>query len=368
MRVAVIGVGGVGSAALRFLAEAGHEVVGFERHALGHARGSSHGESRIYRLAHPDALYTSLMREALPLWDALEREAGEELLVRCGCLYFGPREHPEVHAVRAAIEGAGARCEVLDASECARRFPAIRLRSDEVGVLSDGGFLRSTRCVLANAELARLRGAWVVENAVIDEVRERGDGVEVVREGRADVFDRAVVAAGAWLPALLGLRSPLTVTKQQVVYMGIRERPEAFEPSRMPVWIDAASHDYGFPSDGRHAGVKVASHAAGAGFDPDRGDRPVDLSTEGDLVDRMVRRLPWLSRDVVGALACLYTNTPDEDFVVGLVPGAKRIAFASACSGHGFKFTVLMGRTVARVAVGEEPGIDLSRFAIERFM
>lgn len=360
----------MGSAAARFLAEAGHDVVGFEQHAVGHDRGSSHGESRIFRLAYRDPLHAGLMRAALPLWERLQQEAGEELLVRCGGLYLGPPDHAEMRDVAAGFAAAGSAHEALGPREAALRFPALRLEPGEVALWNaDAGFLRPTRCVAANARIARARGATILEGCRVEGLEQRRDSVRIATgEGKQD-FDRAVITAGPWLPGLVPRVStsrPLAVTRQQVVYLRIREGSELFDPSRMPIWIDAVTHDYGFPSDGRTSGVKVASHVPGEAFDPARADRPVDLERERGLIERVTRRLPALSGDVLSSSVCLYTSTPDEDFVVDRAPGMDRVSFVSACSGHGFKFTVLMGRIAARIACDEDPGVDISRFRLPR--
>jgi sarcosine oxidase len=164
MKIAVVGIGGTGSAAARHLARAGHQVVGFEQFAIGHDRGSSHGHSRIIRYTYPDLLYTQMMGDAYPLWAELEEEAGEELFVRCGGLYLGPRAHPEIGATEQSLRQAGLEYSVLSAEALRERFPAFRLQSGEVALWQrDSGFLRADRCVLANARLARAYGAVLRE-------------------------------------------------------------------------------------------------------------------------------------------------------------------------------------------------------------
>jgi glycine/D-amino acid oxidase-like deaminating enzyme len=417
MRIAVIGIGGTGSAAARFLASAGHEVVGFEQFRLGHERGSSHGESRIIRYTYPDPFYTRLMRDAYPLWAALEAEAREELFVRCGGLYFGRADHRDLDAVAEALGACGLPFEDLTPREVGARYPAFRLGPNERAIFQEAsGFLRATRCVLANARLARARGATIHEETVVRavepiggggrgaEVRiERGGAVGAIEGGgavrgsggaRAGAngetlrFDAAIVTAGPWMGRLLArLGLPLTVTRQEIVYLRVARNAERFAPARFPVWIDAGALMYGIPMDGRVDGVKVGAHHLGAVVDPDRRPSAVEEAAVRRVAAYAAERFPDLAAEATHTQACLYTNTPDEDFIVDRVPGAPDIWLVSGCSGHGFKFTVLLGKIAAELAtegkargagaasLGEERAAslgplharDLARFALARF-
>lgn len=371
MKVIVVGIGGTGSAAARFLAGAGHEVVAFEQFEVGHTRGSSHGESRIIRYTYPDEVYTRMMGEAYPLWRALEEDAGETLLARTGGVFFGDSAGPVLAAARAALDGNGVPYEMLDAAETRHRFPALRLAETEAALHQpDMGFLRATACVRANVRLARALGVDVRERTAVQEVAQRGDKAVVTTEAREEhVCDRVLVTAGPWMGRLFAsLRLPLRVTRQQVVYL----RPEAgaardFQPGRLPVWIDADANVYGFPSDGHVEGVKLASHHLGEAVDPEGARRPPDASYAAQMADYATLRFDGLARQVTHAETCLYTNTPDEDFIIDAVPDMPRVWLVSGCSGHGFKFTVLLGQIAAEAAtLGVTPPY-LSRFALRRF-
>src|SRR3954468_22679398 len=160
MRIAILGLGGVGSAAARFLAAAGHTVIGLEQFALDHDRGSSYGGSRIIRRVYPDALYARLMEAAYPLWEELEAVSGEELLVRCGGFFFGPVGHPEMVATESALAQVGVPYDRWPGAEAARRLPPFRLAANEYGLFEpESGFLRASRCVRASARGARAAGA-----------------------------------------------------------------------------------------------------------------------------------------------------------------------------------------------------------------
>jgi sarcosine oxidase len=367
MRVAVIGVGGTGSAALRFLAQAGHQAVGFEQFQVGHDRGSSHGETRIIRYTYPDVLYTRMMADAYPLWEALQEGAGEELFVRCGGLMFGPEDNQRLADTEASLIEARLPYEKLSPNAVKDRFPAIRLHPREIGLYQkDTGFLRAGRCVRANARLAVEAGADLREKCAVQSVQPDGDTVRIQVDDAAETFDRVIVTAGAWMNRLLPTTLPLRVTRQQVVYLKIADNPDALAPGRFPVWMDAESRHYGFPADGVIPGLKMAAHAPGAVVDPDRVRRETDDDYRETMAAYGASRFEGLEPEVVSSHTCLYTNTPDEDFVLDRVEGAP-VWIVSGCSGHGFKFTVLLGKIAADLATGGAYPRDLSRFSMSRF-
>ncbi len=344
-------------------------MTAFEQFAAGHARGSSHGPSRIIRRSYEDPIYTRLMGLAFPLWDELERAAAQPLWVRCGTLLVGPEAHERMRATREALVASDVAHELLDAREVAARFPAFALDPGEAGLFEPaGGFLRSDDVISATLRLAREAGARIIEDARVVDVAPRGEGVVVRTERGSAEFDVAIVAAGAWIDRLIPeLRGHLRVTRQQVMHLAVAEHPERFDSARMPTWIDAHGSDYGFPSDGRVEGVKVASHDAGPRIDPDGDDRVVDLERERATIERIRRRLPGLSDRVLHAQACLYTWTADEAFVLDRLAEAPQIIACTGCSGHGFKFTTLLGNLCADLAMGRELPADAARFSLARF-
>ena len=262
------------------------------------------------------------------------------------------------------MDAQGVEYEEACPEQAGERWPALRLQPGEVALFqADAGFLRASRCVAAAWRLAASAGATLREDAAVLQVRSSGGRAIVATEDGEEDFDACIVAAGAWMSRLVpALAQRLTVLKQQVVHLQCDS--EDLEPSRLPVWIDGASHDYGFPRDGVSPGVKVAHHLDGAEVDPDVDDRAVDLCREVELITRARRRIPALSSRVVHAEACLYTMAPDEDFVISRVPGMPGVVAASACSGHGFKFTPLTGRLAADLALGRELPEECAAFAM----
>lgn len=369
MKVAVIGVGGSGSAALRFLSAAGHEVVGFERFSLGHAMGSSHGASRLIRRTYPDAFHTHLMEDAYRLWSDLEQECDEELLVKCGGITFGPPDDPKWMATRKALADAGIDHEILDRRESASRFPAIDIGKGALAIFQkDSGYLRANRCLEAQIRSARRQGAGIRESSPVVALEEKAGRVSVSTDGGTEAFDRVIVTAGPWMSRLLApLGLPLRNALRQIVYLAVKGDPDLFRPGTLPVWIEHPSDFYGFPSDGLIDGIKIASHDAGHDFDPERPDRPAMEDALELVRDHALKRFPDLSGEILSSQSCLYTITPDERFIVDFASDSRRIVVCSGCSGHGFKFTVLLGKIVSEMAINGVRDAKLEPWSIRRF-
>jgi sarcosine oxidase len=360
----------VGAAAARFLAAAGHRVIGFEQFHLDHDRGSSYGGSRIIRRVYPDPLYARLMNAAYPLWEELERESGDFLFLRTGGFFFGPEGHPDMADTEAALSEVGVPFRRWSVAEAAAALPQFVLRDDEYGVFEpESGLLRASRCVLANARGARALGAGLREGVRVTAMEPGPSGIVLRWAGGAERFDRVVITGGPWTGELLKpwISLPLTVTRQQYAHFEVRGDRAAFSPERFPVWIDMAELFYGFPEHADQPGAKVALHVPGAAHHPDSPDREPAEADNEVLRRYLSRRLPGLSGRVLYEKVCLYTMTPDEDFIVDRLPGEPRVTFVGGLSGHGFKFTVLLGRIAALLAEDRDPRYDLSRFSLARF-
>lgn len=370
MRVAVLGLGGVGAAAARFLARDGHTVTGFEQFRLDHDRGSSYGGSRIIRRVYPDPLYAALMNSAYPLWEELERESGERLLCRCGGFFFGPEGHPEMTATEAALAEVGVPYRRWSAAAAMDHLSPFRLSEGEYGIFEpESGLLRASQCVLANARGAIAAGAQLRESARVDALEPHAEGVRLRVDGEWQEFDRLVVTAGPWTASLLApwVRLPLTVTRQQYAHLQVHGDPALFAPDCFPVWIDMAELFYGFPEHADHPGAKLALHVPGPALDPDSPDREPSEAENDVLRQYTVRRLPALGPELCYSKVCLYTMTPDHDFILDRLPGEPRVVFVGGLSGHGFKFTVLLGRIAACLAEDQDPGQPIERFSLTRF-
>lgn len=377
MRVIIVGLGGAGTMAAWRLAEAGHQVIGLEQFRLDHDRGSSYGDSRIVRRVYADPLYTALMADAYALWDELQgRFPDQELIQRSGGIFFGPRDETgrfgNVKAAQQALEQSGVAYELLSSGECRKRFSAFWLREDEVAVYEPSmGFARASRCVLAAAQLARQRGADLREEVALERIETTGAGVRVtLKTGEALDADRLLLCAGAWTNRLLepfGLQLPLRVSRQAYVHLEPERNADQFEAGRFPTWIDVGENLYGFPRLGDVPGVKLATHTQGDEVVPDNVERTVTEADAAEARAYAARRFPDLSPRVVYSKVCLYSNTPDEDFILDAVPGAEHVWVISACSGHGFKFTPLIGQIAADLAADNPIKYNLARFRLARF-
>lgn len=355
------------------LAAAGHKVTALEQFRIDHDRGSSYGDSRIVRRVYPDALYTRMMADAYALWAGLMRDSEDDsLFVQCGGLFFGQADNADLLDAEAALSSSDVPYERLDARECMRRFPAFRLDPEEAALYEPSmGYARASRAVRAAARLAVRSGADIREETPVIAIEDDSDGVRVVlATGERLEADRLVVSAGPWaspLLAPLGVHLPVTVTRQPYAHLEPAESPELFEPGRFPVWIDIAANAYGFPRMGDVPGVKIGSHDYGASTSPDVVDRAVRDRDSATILDYSARRFPKLGRTLAYQKVCLYTVTPDNDFIIGALPGHERVVLISACSGHGFKFTPLLGEIAACLATDCHRKIDLTRFRLSRF-
>jgi monomeric sarcosine oxidase len=371
LRVAVIGGGGIGSAAARFLARDGHTVTVIEQFGFDHDRGGSWGSSRIIRRTYADRLYTALMSDAYSLWRELEHDAGEPLLVQTGGLFFGRSTHPDVLAAKDALERNGVPFDVLDRAGVSRRFPEMRLDEDEIAVYEpDAGFLHASACVRANVRLAHAEGATLLERNAVRSISPAADHLTIELENRERLeVDRVVVTTGAWSRPFLAelVQLPLVVSRQVYCHFQPHSMTHGFGEAQFPVWIDLESLFYGFPASLEPRGVKVALHRHGAATTPESVDRLVNEDDRAPLTEYCSRRLPGLSAEVLFEKVCLYANSPDEDFIVDHVPGEPRIVLFAGDSGHAFKFSVLLGRILASMASGDELAWDLSRFSLARF-
>ena len=355
--VVVAGLGAMGSAAAYHLAARGQRVLGLDAHPPGHTRGSSHGETRIIRLSyaeHPD--YVPLLRRAYTLWRTLEREAKTDLLRLTGGLYLGP---PGSTLVAGALRSA--RQHALDHAELApneirARLPQFVVADDTSALYErDAGFLRPERCIDSHLSLAAAHGALLRHDEPLLSWRPDGSGVAVVTPNGTYRAGRLVLTTGAWLdkhltPPLDAL--PLRVERNVPFWLRPTTNPDEFTPDRFPVfiWETTAGHYYGVP----HVdlpGVKVARHHTGEFGDPDTIDPTPRPSDETPVRDFVRQHIPALDGPVESSLVCLYTLTPDEHFIVDLHPVHQQVVFASACSGHGFKFACVVGEILADLAM-----------------
>lgn len=368
MKIAIVGLGAAGAAALLDAAARGIEVVGFEQFAIGHDLGSSHGASRLIRRTYPDGFHSRWMAPAYDVWARVEELTGEDLFVKCGGLTFGPENDATLLATRDALVGCGIAHEALAREAVMERFPELDIGPGGVGIYQpDSGFLRADRCVRSQVDAARKLGAVIHDGCKVIEIQEKDSGVTVVSDLGSERFDAVVVTAGPWLGKLLPGLLPLQVVLRQTLYLGVEGGEERFAPGRFPVWIHHPSDHYGFPSDGVLPGIKVACHHGGPEIDPASPDRPVMEELAHSVRDHARKHIASLSGEIVAAKSCLYTVTPDEHFILDFVPGSRRQIVCAGCSGHGFKFSALLGELALGMAKDRQHPADSEPWRLARF-
>jgi sarcosine oxidase len=347
----VIGLGADGSAAAARLAQRGARVLGLEAFARGHTNGSSGGLTRVIRLAyyeHPD--YVPLLKRAWELWRELEGSTGTELLRQTGGVYVGPRGGELVGGSLRSAREHSLDHELLDPAALRARLPMFRFDPDWWGLAeATAGYLAPERAIAAHLQLAERHGADLRFNERVLSWAKDGDGARVTTERGSYRAAKVVIAAGAWNARLLPALAPLLQVKRVPLYWfePVAER-SALE--RLPVYIvdSGQGHGcYGFPYLAEQ-GLKIAVHGAGTPADPDTVDREAHPADEAPIREFIRARLPAADGPVRMTKICMYTVTPDEHFIVDQ---EGPVTYASACSGHGFKFASVMGEILADLAL-----------------
>jgi sarcosine oxidase len=370
--VLILGAGVMGCAAAYQLARDGARVLLLDQFEIGHDRGSSHGPSRIIRLAYDSLDYVALARESYALWRELEVQSGERLLTQVGGLDIGTPDALALDEIRATYQAAGVPFEALDHSTLARRFPQFNLPEGTVGLYqADYGLLAAGRCVATLAAQARRHGAMIREREGARQIRATAGGVEVRTGAGAYAAERLILCAGSWMRPLLrqlDLDLPLTVLKEQLAFFRARHS-EAFMPGRLPLVIHrfpkTTSLGSVFPIFDHH-GVKLMIDRVGPPVEPDDPDRSIDARLLERLRAYATGLLPGLTGEIIEAVSCRYTMTPDEHFVIDRHPVYPQVVIASPCSGHGFKFATVIGRILADLATRGTTSYDIARFRLDR--
>jgi sarcosine oxidase len=371
----VCGLGIMGSATLHHLARRGKRVLGLERHTPGHDRGSSHGQTRIIRLGyfeHPS--YVPLLRRAYALWRELEADSARPLLHVTGIAEIGPPAGTLVPGTLASARLHHLPHEVLPAPELMRRFPAFSVPQDYVAVLQpDGGFLAAEPAITAYLALASAAGAKIRSGATIRAIEPGVGSVRVITDRGAVEGGAVIVTVGAWTKSLLPeFGATLRVTREVMGWFAVTDGD--LSPARqLPVFIVESGHGmhYGIP-EGRGASeparIKVAKHHhRDEEVDPDTCDRTVSAEDEALIRAAIAVHVPIANGKLIAAKTCLYTMTPDGDFLIDHLPGTSNVIVASPCSGHGFKFAPVIGEVLADLATTGTTRHDISRFSLRRF-
>ena len=367
----VIGVGGMGSAAVYHLARRGLKVLGLEKHAIPHEMGSSHGYSRMIRYTlqeHPS--YVPLVRRSYELWHEMEETAGEELMVTTGSIRAGAPDSPFFLNAKEACDLHSIPYEILTASEVNKRFPGYRFPEEISSVYqADGGFLLPERCIVTHVQAAERAGADVHSQETVLDWEVRGDGVQVRTDRDTYAAGRLVVTAGPWAANLVPELAAYAVPERQVMGWFQPKRPELYAAEAFPVFgvFTEEGRYYGFPS---HAvpGFKIGrAHHLLQKVDPDAIDREVHPEDEDILRQAVNRYFPLAAGKLLDRKTCMYTNTPDGHFMIGTLDGQPQVSVAAGFSGHGFKFASVIGEIMADLAQNGATEHDINLFRLDRF-
>ncbi|MGO4707325.1 N-methyl-L-tryptophan oxidase [Microvirga sp. 2MCAF38] len=383
--VAVIGLGAMGSAALYQLAKRGAKVVGIDRFAPPHDRGSTHGETRITRQAIGEgSFYVPLALRAHEIWKELEADTGESLLVEAGCLIIAPKNASTdrrartsfLMRTREAAEQYGIRHEIIDAAEIRHRYPQFAATDAEIGYFEPGGgYVRPEACVNAQLTRAAQLGAAIHLGTIVESVGQKGDGVTVTTSEGTFLAGQVIVSVGAWAPALLGrpFDKLLEPRRQMMHWFGVEENKKRdWERGPVFIWPHGSGNEnddffYGFPSLAGMGAIKTADEH-GETVDPNDIRREVSEQESKTMYERHVAgRLNGVRPGRLKAVTCLYTVTPDSAFLIDRHPAFERILIVSPCSGHGFKHSPAIGEAAAEIVTEGQSKIDLSAFAFSRF-
>ena len=361
----------MGSAVLYHLAARGLKALGIDRFDIPNEMGSSHGVTRIIRLAYyEDPSYVPLLRRAYEHWRALEAEAGEALLITTGSIDAGPADSQVFDGSRKSCEVHGLPHQVMNGHEANARFPGLRLPPEHMALFQpDGGFLLPERCIVAHVAGAVRRGAQVRGRERVSGWKASDAGVEVTTDRGRYNAEKLVLCSGAWTGALAPELSPLLVAERQVLGWFKPFREELFTPEALPVFnllVDEGRF-YGFPIYGV-PGFKVGKyHHLGQAVDPDHLDREVHPEDEEVLLEFTRRYFPDAAGPVLSLKTCMFTNTPDEHFILDSHPDSPQAYVAAGFSGHGFKFCSVVGEIMADMIQQDSSGHDLGLFRLSRF-
>jgi len=381
--VIVVGLGAAGAATLYQLARLGTPALGIDSHSPPHVYGSTHGDTRITREAIGEGMYyTPLVRRSHAIWRELEAETGQDLLTQCGGLIIeaagggaaGHHRHDFLSATIACANHYGVPHERLDAAEVTARFPQFQLDGDESAYYEPGaGFVRPERCVNAQLTIAERLGAQVRRNERVMAI-ESNAGIVRVRTDR-DTYEapRAVLAVGAWIEDFIDQRELVLfrIYRQVLNWFALRPGAADHSPGAMPVFIWGLSDGnafYGFPAIDGTREIKVANEQLDTATGADEASLDVDPDEPRQLYESLIgKRLPGLSAHVLRAVRCLYTVTPDANFIIDDHPDLPGVLLVSPCSGHGFKHSAGLGEAIVQRITTGASDADLSSFRLDRF-
>ena len=379
--IAVIGLGAMGSAALYQLSKSGLNVIGIDKYTPPHTFGSSFGESRVTRQAIGEGLaYTPLVMRANEIWTELEQRSGEKLLERCGMLLAAHKEQRFLQNTLKAAEEFSVKHELLTGEEVERRFPAIKAADKDHTFYyePESGYLRPEKCIKVQLKLAQENGAKILLNTTVTKISETSDGVEIaLQNGETILADKVIVASGPWMKAMLpdDLGDILKTYLQTQYWFEVdADHANELQVPNMPIFMcgdekkETTRSFYNFPLvNGAEGGMKFAVHESDLEVKPEDKDGAKPVTSAEEVYDFLSNYIRFVKPEALKAANCLYTVTPDENFIIDSKPGSERIVLVSACSGHGFKHSAAIGEVLAQLATDGKAKLDITAFALGRF-
>lgn len=367
----VLGVGGIGSAALYYLARKGVRALGIDRFEPGHDRGSSHGDTRIIRLAyfeHPD--YVPLLKKSYLLWSELEETHRNQLLFKSGLLQTGPANGDVIKGIRRSAKLHSLEIEEVDKSDLNDRFPGFQIPdSHSVIFEKDAGFLLVEESIKAFTANAVNLGAQLAVGDSIVSWNQNDRLFSVLTEKNEYVSERLIVSPGAWVPAILPeVDVPFSIVRKPLLWYRTKSQDYSLENGAPAFLIeDGSGIFYGFPQTGGNE-MKLAEHTGGTVIDdPFLPDRRL-LETDRSSVECFIGSyLPGVTKNCLRHTVCMYTRSPDDHFVIDAIPGTLNGYFAAGLSGHGYKFAAVLGKALADLVVDGKSKEDLDFLRLSRF-
>jgi sarcosine oxidase len=370
--VIVIGLGAMGSAACYHLAKRGARVLGLEKFDIPHSQGSSHGFSRAIRSTYyEDPDYVPLVTRAFAMWQELEAETGQKLMHVTGALYMGPLGGEVVGGSLLSARKYNLPHELMDRATLGQRYPQFRVPDDFVGLLEqNAGFIHPEKAVAAHALQAMRSGAELHGREAVTGWTAEAGGVSVTTDRGTYHGAQLLFCGGAWTDKLVrDLGVPLVVTRQVLAWFWPKN-PDLFQLGRIPVWaldrLDGTTH-YGFPMMADNPGFKLAHHNRGLTSDPDTVERSPLPGDEEDCRRALRENIPEAEGPLLALRVCMYTNTPDLNFIVDRHPHHERVTLACGFSGHGFKFATVMGEVLADLTTAGQTAHPIGFLGLARF-
>ncbi len=369
--VAVIGIGGVGSAAVAHLAKSGAKVIGLDRFSPPHTSGSSHGQTRVIRMAyfeHPD--YVPLLRQAYRSWNDLEQATGRQLYFPTGVLQIGPEDGEVIAGTLRSAQRHDLSIQRFTYEEIAGQFPGVKPPENCVGILErDAGYLLVEQCIQAYLDQAQQYGATLLTSTPVESFRRVGDAYELRTAEEVIHAGQLVICGGAWAGQLLAdLNIPLTILRKHL-YWYANDAPAYAQAASFPVFLieSAGGIYYGFPQFDQR-GVKLARHDGGEPIAAaDQQTQEQDAADRAAVEAFTASHLPLLSKEMVHHQACMYTVSPDQHFLFGTHPEHDGLHLAAGLSGHGFKFASALGEILCELATSGQTSSPIEFLSPRRF-